>query len=257
MRRNVLFLCLLPLVAACATPAPEVPYPAFVVVDELADTFVATLPGVRAKSLTGDLQSRQQALRIDAPADWSFSSGGSPTQDVEIFVLQGALRVGEFELGSGGYAYIPGGFSGTALETTVGARFLYFVDDAAADATIETPIIANASLLPWQGEGNGVADKVLREDPGSGARSWLRQVTSSAPVGWTQDSVTVEGYLLEGATTGSECVGGEAVIAEYLPGGFFRRPAGAAHGGASSVTGTAVWFMRRQDAGIELPASCP
>ena len=39
--------------AACAPSQPDVPYPAFVLVDEIPDVFIAGLPGVRAKGLVG------------------------------------------------------------------------------------------------------------------------------------------------------------------------------------------------------------
>ena len=51
------------ILAGCASKAPELPYPAFIQVDELDDIFMASLPGVRAKQLAGDPRTRQSALR--------------------------------------------------------------------------------------------------------------------------------------------------------------------------------------------------
>ena len=45
--------------AGCASGPPTLPYPAFVQVDELEDVFMASLPGVRAKQLSGDPQTRR------------------------------------------------------------------------------------------------------------------------------------------------------------------------------------------------------
>jgi hypothetical protein len=98
----VLLAALVMLGSGCASGPPTVPYPAFIVVDELPDTFVAGLPGVRSKQLAGDLRTRRSGARIQIPANWEFSSGASPGLSVEIFVLAGELRLGEFSLTEGG-----------------------------------------------------------------------------------------------------------------------------------------------------------
>ncbi len=62
---------------------------------------------------------------------------------------------------------------------------------------------------------------------------------------WQSSSQHVEGYLLSGTTMETECVGGEIMTAEYLPGGYFHRPPGAIHGGPEATTTSgAVWFLR-------------
>ena len=138
------------LLSGCASGPPDVPYPAFIAVDELPDAFVAGLPGVRAKLLTGDTRTRQSGSRVRIPADWEFSSGASPGLSVEVFVLAGELRLGEYSLTEGGYAYIPSGTSGLPMRSDDGATVLYFLDRANDAAVIQTPLITNASLLSWE-----------------------------------------------------------------------------------------------------------
>ena len=234
--------------AGCASGPPELPYPAFIVVDELPDSFAAGLPGVRAKQLAGDPRTQRSSSRIIIPPDWQFSTGASPGQSVEIFVLGGAIELGEFSLTEGGYAYIPAGSMGLQMRSTNGAFLLYFVDDANEMAVIQTPLITNSNLIEWQPGATGFATRELRADPGSGARTWLLRLEPDAAKAWQHSSQIVEGYLLSGSTVESECVGGDVVSYEYLPGGYFHRPPGAVHGGPESRTvAGAVWFLRVLD----------
>ena len=92
------------LLAACAGGPPEVPYPAFVDSNELEDVFLASLPGVRAKQLAGDPMTRRTSNRIDLPADWQGTSGGTPGRSMELFVLAGTLWLADIELGPGGFS---------------------------------------------------------------------------------------------------------------------------------------------------------
>ena len=132
--KTLLFLGL----SGCASGPPTVPYPAFIVVDELPDAFVAGLPGVRAKQLTGDSHTGRSGSRIQIPADWEFSTGASPGLSVEIFVLAGELHLGEFSLTAGGYAYVPPGSTGLPMRSESGATVLYFLDPANERAVIQT-----------------------------------------------------------------------------------------------------------------------
>jgi len=246
----VLLSVLLQVVSACATGAPAVPYPAFIAVDELPDAFIAGLPGVRAKLLGGGAHTRQLAGVIRIPADWEFSSGASPGLSVEVFVIAGELRLGEFSLAEGGYAYIPSGSTGLPMRSDRGAMILYFLDSANPAAVIQTPLISNAGLLNWEsplsGFGNdGILVKELRADPGSGAKTWLLRLDPGSRQPWQSSSQAVEGYLLSGSVMDTECIAGNAITSEYLPGGYFHRPPGAIHGGPLATTAAgAVWFIR-------------
>jgi quercetin dioxygenase-like cupin family protein len=257
------FAAIVLLASGCLSGPPTVPYPAFIVVDELPDAFVAGLPGVRAKQLTGDEHTRRSGARIEIPPDWAFSSGASPGLSVEIFVLRGAIDVGEYPLTVGGYAYIPPGSTGLPLRSDNGATILYFLDNANEKSVIRTPLITNSSLVDWESPvfnltGEGLSIKELRADPGSGARTWLLQLEPGSVQHWQYSSQAVEGYLLSGAVVGSECVAGKAATSEYLPGGYFHRPPGAIHGGPAATTLVgATWLMRvTASEQIEVVAGC-
>ncbi|MDJ0751231.1 MAG: DUF4437 domain-containing protein [Woeseiaceae bacterium] len=245
------------LLSACASGPPEVPYPAFINVDELEDVFMATLPGIRAKQLAGDPQTRRTSNRINLPPDWSGTSGGMPGRSMEIFVLAGTVTLADIDLTTGGYAYLPSGSLGFNMKTREGAQILYFVNDIDPEAVIRSPILIDSGLLEWQAtETPGLTTKELRRDPGTGARTWLLRIEAGAGQPWISSSAAREGYLVSGEYRHTECVVGEEVSGTYLAGGYFLRPAAVVNGGpASSGPVDAVWFLREVSAGMEIPAS--
>jgi hypothetical protein len=240
------FIATLVLLAACASGPPKLPYPAFIQVDELDDIFMASLPGVRAKQLSGDPQSRRTSNRVDLPKDWAGTSGGVPGRSMEIFVISGELTIADIVLERGGYAFLPAGSLGFNLTAKEGARILYFVNDTDPESIIRSPIIINSHLLSWEPtEKIGVSVKELRNDPGNGAKTWMVRVSTGASQAWESSSAVREGYLVTGNQQYAECVNGEAKLWQYAPGGYFYRPADTISGGPESLALTdSIWMMR-------------
>ncbi len=244
MKPKSAILFLLALTACASRPLPP-PYPAYVVVDELPDAFVASLPGVRAKQLSLDPRTQRVSYRLAVPPDWSFTTGGSPIHSVEIYVLAGRVDIGEFALAPGGYFFVPPGMPGAQMTSANGAVLLYFLDEADETAAIQTPMISSSDLIEWRQQDVGIRVKDLRLDPGSGARTWLMEIDADAILPFQRSSRNVEGYLLAGSMNYSECSGGIAGTDVYLPGGYFHRPPGAVHAGPDTQTLTgATWFLR-------------
>ncbi len=245
-------VCVL-ILSACTSGPPKLPYPAFVQVDELADIFMASLPGIRAKQLAGDPQTRRTSNRIDLPPEWTGTSGGSPGRSLELFVISGKMTIADIELGTGGYAFLPAGSLGFNLRTGNGARILYFLNDVDPQSIIRAPIIIEAAVLDWEQTSTpGVFTKELRMDPGNGSRTWLLKVDPGASLPWQKSSAAREGYLVTGVYQHSECVLGEARTGQYQPGGYFYRPADTINGGpeASALT-ESIWFLREAQGGGE------
>ena len=254
MTRIGVFCALLVLVlSACTSGPPELPYPAYVQVDELDNVFIASLPGTRAKQLGGDSMTRRTSNRIDLPRDWHGTSGGSPGRSLEIFVVAGKMTIADIELGSGGYAFLPAGSLGFNLRSTDGARILYFLNDVDPESVIRSPIIIDAEVLDWQASVTpGVFTKELRRDPGNGAMTWMLKVLPGASIPWQKSSAVREGYLVEGSYRHSECVAGEVHTGEYLPGGYFNRPANTINGGPeAAAVSESIWLLREIQGGIE------
>jgi len=241
------------LATGCVSGPPELPYPAFIQSDELEDIFMATMPGVRAKQFAGDPQTRRTSNRIDLPPGWQGTTGGAPGKSLEIFVLTGDLDIADISLGPGGYANVPPGTFGFNLQTSNGARILYFLDDVDPLAMIRAPIILDSRIVDWQPtDVAGIAVKDLRSDPGNGARTWIMRIQPGAVMPWTSSSVFREGYLARGQFQDSECVAGEVHTWTYNSGGYFHRPADALHGGPEATAITeSVWLLRERTAGSE------
>ena len=249
--KTTLLLISITLIAACASGPPKVPYPAFVQVDELEDIFMASLPGIRAKQLAGDPQTRRSSNRIDLPPDWNGTSGGAPGRSTEMFVLEGSVTIADIELPPGGYMFLPAGSLGFNIESKDGARILYFVNDTDPESIIRSPIIIDANLLPWEPTDTpGVTIKELRRDPGNGAATWLTRIETGVSIPWQSSTALREGYLVSGHFADSECVLGDVLTWSYAKGGYFYRPAGAVHGGPESGgDADAVWFLRETEDG--------
>lgn len=243
------------LLAACAAGPRDVPYPAFMQVEELDYTFLAELPGIRAKRLSGDLRSGRFSALLYLPESWRWNTGAAPGKSVEVYVISGQIMIADLSLAPGNHAYLPPGSMGMSLTTSDGADILYFVDEASPNAVIQTPLFMSREVVPWKPAsgtvlGSGLEEKELRGDPGSGARTWLLQVPAGASIPWQQSSVALEGFLISGDYRESECVEGRAVTGSYAPGGYFRRSAGAIHGGPETGSEQgAVWLLRRASKG--------
>jgi hypothetical protein len=240
-------------IAGCAGGPPETPYAAYRQADDLANTFLASLPGVYAKQLSGDFKMRNMTSRIDLPPGWEGTTGGEPGKLLEIVVLDGDLTIGDVRLSSGGYVYVPPGSIGFNLTTTKGARVMYYLDDVDPLAMIQSPIILDARLVDWQAtETPGVTIKELRNDPGNGARTWLLRISPDASIPWQASSADREGYLVTGEYQHSECVLGEVLTGSYSAGGYFNRPSNTINGGPESFATTeSIWVLRERSVGIE------
>jgi len=237
--------------SACASGPPQLPYPAFVQVDELNDIFMASLPGVRAKQLAGNPQTRRTSNRVDLPPGWKGTSGGTPGRSLEIFVLQGDLSLADIELPRGGYAFLPAGSLGFNLSSDEGAQILYFLNDVDPDSVIRSPLIIDSSLLSWEPTAlGGVSVKELRKDPGSGASTWMLKIATGATLPWQLSTGLREGYFLAGSYQHTECVDGEPYTWQYLPGGYFYRPPNTINAGPEATAMTeSVWFLRETTGG--------
>ncbi len=248
--RNSFLIVLLACLTACASTRPEVFYPVYIQTADVPDTFLASFPNTRAKVYSEDNRSRRLSMRLQLPRDWSFVAGAAPNKTIEIYVLEGELTLGEFDLGPGGYAYLPSGSMGVSMSSVEGALLLYFIDDVQPGAIIQTPIISNSNLLEWRAESDaieafGISTKEMRLDPGSGARTWLLKVEPGAVQDWQKASNTQEGFMLSGDYHHVECAAHGPVRGDYTAGGYFLRPANAINGGPESVAAqTTVWLMR-------------
>ncbi len=242
--------------SGCAASSKSLPYPAFVQTDELSDVFMATLPGVRAKRYSENMTERTGRYRVDLPADWSGTSGAVPQAALEIFVIEGELTVGDMKLIPGGYAYLPSGSLGFRLASSRGARILYLLNGEDPTNLIRSPVISDGVSPEWIEDRLGIKKQILRQDPGSGATTWLLRVSPSAEHEWRQSLTPREGYLVSGEMTVSECFEGKPRSGTYTSGGYFLRPANTVFGGGDTEAHReSIWFLREVAAGGEAPVA--
>src|SRR5690606_9259830 len=185
------------LLAGCANAPRNVPYPAFIQVEEVDGAFHAGLPGTRAKGLSGDQRTGRFSALLLLPEQWRWNTGAAPGKSVEIFVLAGEVTVGDLALRPGNYAWLPPGSTGLSMSSLGGAQLLYFLDDAAPDAVIQTPLFMSRDVVPWQpltedAMDAGLQVKELRHDPGSGQRTFLLKVDPGATQRWQKSSAKEE-----------------------------------------------------------------
>ncbi|MEX2494898.1 MAG: hypothetical protein WD448_02350, partial [Woeseia sp.] len=116
--------CLMVL-AGCASGPRNIPYPAFVQVEEIEDSFNAGLPGTRAKILSGDTRTGRFGALLLLPEQWRWSTGAVPGKSVEIYVLAGEISLGDLLLRPGNYAWLRPGSTGLSVSCANGALLLY------------------------------------------------------------------------------------------------------------------------------------
>jgi hypothetical protein len=221
-----------------------------------------TLPGfprgMRYKVLSLDTDNGACSLKalyepgFDRPAGMSYS-------EMELFVLSGALRVGDRIHGPGSYLFVPAGVTLPRWSAPQGAQVLQYYNYGAPsflesdsdhpDAERDQLVIVDA----YEGMSWGSADlfpaaapgclvKILRRDPRTRGATFLYCM---APNFW-QDNITYhdcceESYHIWGRSWTMQ-------FGELPTGGYFWRPPYINHGPFASKLGTLA--LGRTDGGL-------
>ncbi len=238
----------------CATREPPPPrFIGFIQAQTAPVEAWSPFPGVTARRLSVDEFTGRSALHLALPVGWRWSGLVNDAFSREWFVLEGSVQAGERRLRPGDLLYVPPGVEPPAMTALVASTMLVFTDPADPDSSLDRSFVTSSRVTPWRpgtvahkaGVPLDLSVKDLKQDPGSGARTWLVKVGPDIRVPWESHSVVEEGFLLEGTYRLSECLPEGRRDGEYLPGGYFRRPAGWIHSGPESGTDDgAVWLMR-------------
>lgn len=233
----------------------------------------AGLPPVEFKQLSFDEKSGARTLLVTLPAGWKMPSGYH-SADLEMFVVEGGISVGDKPLGRYAYAYYPAG-TAHSFGSKEGATVLFFFSgapDYTASATSragakpgaidglayhDVPTTTPAVLPKYRDEpvmkNSPVHVKLFRADPATGEATWIQTSPGGYPVMsgegalplWATSKGWEEGFMLAGDLTIAECLPQGQVAGTYAPNGYFFRPAGVAHGGLSQYSDSyAVWLYR-------------
>lgn len=146
------------------------------------------LPGARLKLLSRDDEDGSFSAVAHLPSGWSREAGALAL-DEEIYVLDGALRIGGEVLGEDCYSFRPAGLDHGALAASGETHLLFFRSGEMA-APLRAPDAAAKRLVPKIDMTDGVWDgdfeklglggmkstarmRILREDPFSGEITYV------------------------------------------------------------------------------------
>lgn len=232
------------------------------------------VPAAEFKQLSFDDKTGARTLLVKLPPGWK-QAPGYHSADLEMFVVDGGIRIGDKPMGRYSYAYYPAGYA-HSFSTEKGATVLEFwsgapdyVQSATSKAGSKTDSAINGliysdiptkdpdSLPKFRDEpvmkNSPVHVKLLRRDPGTGEVTWIETIPGGTRVMvgegklplWSSSKSWKEGFLIAGDMTMAECLPQGQAAGAYAPNGYFFRPAGIRHGGLSLYSDTfAVWLFR-------------
>ncbi|HSN70083.1 MAG TPA: hypothetical protein VLT59_01180 [Steroidobacteraceae bacterium] len=223
------------------------------------------LPRTRCRLLSADREQGRAAMRLDLPAGYQRAAGPIATGSIDLVVLAGSLAFGTELLGPRDFAFVPSGCVAPEIGSAGGATVLLFVDPPPPaeriaaqqalgafvtryheDAWSEPSLVRNAGLEL------DLAIQMLKADPATTARTWYVRQGAGGKVPWERHSVVEEGFLMSGDYRLAERLPARAVIGDYEPGGYFRRPPGVLHSGPESGTATGAIWLQRSPAALDV-----
>lgn len=214
-----------------------------------------TIPGIggslEARILSTDLRGASTRL-VRLSSGWGSQTPGAFTASVELFVIQGALEVGEHVLEAGDYLHAP-------QNRVVGG--LRVADDGAALLMTSAPVRYDtsfmgrpANLAPGRASGQDWAAVPqmpgrLMKPLGRGAAGdvWLggAHQWDHGDGGWHSHPHHEECFVFDGEITLRERHEDPDAVVTAGPGTYFFRPAGVLHcGPGSRCDDTALAFHR-------------
>jgi uncharacterized protein DUF4437 len=220
-------------------------------------------PNIQVKLLSRDAKSGAASLLARFPANWRNASAGYHASNMEIFVLKGAIKIGDHQLSDRCFTYIPAGVSYGPVVVEMETSALWFFDGdpsftssaasrdgAALDQRVE---FKSYYQEPWAAaveagfsKQPGLFMKVLKRLPNDGPMTWISGSFSGNPLRkYEAHPSAEEAWLLEGEFNLAECLP-EGLRAWHLTGGsYFYRPPNIRHIGPLSGTKSyAVWLFR-------------
>ena len=215
--------------------------------------------GLRAAVLSAELHGSGAASRLVRAAPyWCWNESGVLASDLEILLLEGDLRLGDYEFARGSYAFLPRGLAVAGAESSSGFAALWMsegVCGVAVDSTtgadhaaagVVGPLDVNA--MAWQ----PVPDYPGRTSEEAGAGLRVRRLRSDADTGaytlMTQQAPGWSDPRLEAHETWEELVllQGDYLMGEtgmITSGSYIFRPGEKPHG-PQATRGGCVWFCR-------------
>lgn len=220
------------------------PHIEFIEVSDVAKEVVpdGPLAGSGCRPLSEDEETGAVTVFSSFDKGWAGDLGafGRP---LEVFVVLGELELGGSALGTGCYAYVPGGSKSAELVAVADSQALVMTEPESADPDGEVEIVDTGEMY-WKSFDasigaipEGILSKVLRIDPDSGDWTWL----ASCIPGWQSDNAETHPTVEECLMIRGDILCGER--GEMQAGSYFWRPAMVKHGPLIS-RGGGVFFFR-------------
>jgi hypothetical protein len=219
-------------------------------------------PGVEAKLLSRDAASGAVSLMARLPAG-RRNVVGHHASDMEIFVLEGAVKIGDRRFTARCFTYIPAGVSYGPVAVEKKTIALWFFDGDAS-FTASTTSRAGAAVNqqveyknyfdePWEAaveigfsKQPGIFMKILKRLPNDGPMTWVAGSFAGRPPRKYEVHPSVEeAWLLEGEFNLAECLPEGLKIWHMTGGSYFYRPPNIRHIGPNSGSRSyAIWLFR-------------
>jgi hypothetical protein len=217
-------------------------------------------PGVEAKALSFDPETRAVTAILRYPAGWTFDRAHHLDSDEELFVLSGALVVEGETYAAGDYAYLPAGFARARMYSPTGAEVLTFYEGPHRNVFAAAPpglynerkliLKKSTNAMPWESPRDPVVAataaaprrKSLRDDPITGEQTWILAMNADDPAKMTHQRtethpVVEESFLLDGE------ISMHCGVMER--GAYFWRPPNIEHGPVGTRKGFTAFFRTK------------
>jgi len=205
--------------------------------------------GAGARTLSSDPETDAATLFVSLPVGWEASVGRF-TADVECYILQGRLTIGEYRLSRHTYCFFPAGVALGRWQALSPVTLIWFTYGAVAlEAGLEDApgaqrrrliMALDSSALPWSnpitpGFPPGAMRKQLRVDPDTGAGTWLLGVLPQ----WRESRIEMHPVVEEAFVLQGEMVTDRGVM---TAGCYFWRPPHIPHGPFHTDAGALILF---------------
>jgi hypothetical protein len=201
----------------------------------LADTSAA----VAVRELSRDESGDERSLLVDLPPGWR-AQRRVLMHDVEVFVLEGAITVGNERLGRYSYSLYPAAkpLPSACADGQTGCRLLAFTTTPSSSDAPRSIGPLPVSQMDWERPRTpnfpaGGGRKTLRWDEVEGRGFWVLGVLPHWKSSFTEaHSEEEENYVLEGEI--------ETAVGVMRPGAYLAHPRDAWHGPMRSRPGALV-----------------
>ena len=218
--------------------------------------------GVEVKLLSRDASSGAVSLIARLPAGWR-NAAGHHDNDMEMFVLSGAVKSGDRRFTERCFTYVPAGVSYGPVVVEKETTALWFFD---GDASFKASTMSRAGAAaerrvefknyfdePWEAavengfsKQHGIFMKILKRLPNDGPMTWVAgSFAGRPPRRYEAHPSAEEGWLLEGEFNLAECLPEGLKVWHMTGGSYFYRPPNIRHIGPNSGSRSyAIWLFR-------------